>query len=1091
MPIWRCLQWEDVRPVASGRQLAYTLVALSLMLVSSMVPVFADSSWSGHRPSSDSSNITHFYRNDPGGGVSVSNRYSGSDASSGLAVENYEYIQNFGGTGKDEYVLRVLAGGNTRVNHQYSISSYSNQYDDCSKGFCTSSGLTNMNQGAWFSLGFTAYFWGTPYNRIFACSNGWAAFSYSGDVNNCPAFGPTLPTPDSVDSNGNIVDVPEGIIAGLWKPLDPSYTATNPTIRIDTCSGTALCWFFVVWQNVMTAGTQTACLGGPCINDFSLGLDNQGDVYIGIGFVDPREHGSPKIGVEDPSGYMAVVPSYSSAVASKGVLLQDAHYSANYDITDSKIIVDKQSTTDGATVNIRGDFVQGWNIKTSNPPPAQNNQITTTTTQIAAEALVAGLCFIVGIGTLGCLVVDVGAILVPRIPQWLWPQPNPPTYTIQSITDPTVQTGYLEAPVQSQEFPQSCGAGGCVTNNFANDEMIFDIIEWTVPHDTSIHNLSIQYGIQIKGSGTWDWTPTVNLSVDAGDLSVSPLVSPSSIAQGCSASSTITLTSVNNLASTIGLTAIVSPNVLNGPTVYFSPSSVSLAAGGSSTSTMTIQTGSSTPLYSYNVTATGTDSSGVLRHSQNVSFNVIPADYSISANPASISVTQETPGTSMITVSSCGFSGSIALSANAPSGFTATLNPSTVSLSSGGTTTSTLTVSVSGSPTAGSYNVGVTGTSGSLSHSASVQASYPGDFSISPTGSLTWAAYPQAWWWTSIPTVTAVNGFTGTVSLTSSSSAGLSTSLSPSSLTLTSTTTSATGNIGFYASSGGLYSFTITGSSGSLSHSTPTLYVSVQDFSLSTNPTSFNDYPGSPYAVVISAASVQGWSGTVQLSISLPSGWTTSSFPSSLSFSSGSSSSNTFYITPPSGAALGTYTIPITGTASLNPSYTWSHTTNLSVTVISPPSGGGGGGSVAAGTLITLADGTQAPVQNLRVGMQLRSYDMTSGQYVTTTVTRFVAVTTNNTIVVSTSSGKPLILDQNPNQELYALLPDGTLTMLPVTQLTVGDSILYPAEATWVPITSIRYETGGNHVMYDVYMTTPSNYIANGVLVPDKCPCPV
>src|SRR5207245_9398873 len=111
MPIWRCLQWEDVRPVASGRQLAYTLVALSLMLVSSMVPGFADSSWSGHRPSSDSSNITHFYRNDHGGGVSVSNRYSGSDASSRLAVEDYEYIENLGGSGKHEDVMLSMAGG--------------------------------------------------------------------------------------------------------------------------------------------------------------------------------------------------------------------------------------------------------------------------------------------------------------------------------------------------------------------------------------------------------------------------------------------------------------------------------------------------------------------------------------------------------------------------------------------------------------------------------------------------------------------------------------------------------------------------------------------------------------------------------------------------------------------------------------------------------------------------------------------------------------------------------------------------------------------------------------------------------------------
>jgi len=147
---------------------------------------------------------------------------------------------------------------------------------------------------------------------------------------------------------------------------------------------------------------------------------------------------------------------------------------------------------------------------------------------------------------------------------------------------------------------------------------------------------------------------------------------------------------------------------------------------------------------------------------------------------------------------------------------------------------------------------------------------------------------------------------------------------------------------------------------------------------------------------------------------------------------------------------------------------------------------GGGGGSVAAGTLITLADGTQIPVQNLRVGMQLLSYDMATHQYVTTTLTRFVTVATNNTMVITTSTGKPLIVDQNPAQKVYVMLPNGTWTLLPVTQLQIGYKLFDATTQSWVPITSIHYENGGNHVMYDLYPTAPGNYIANGYLDPYK-----
>ena len=110
-------------------------------------------------------------------------------------------------------------------------------------------------------------------------------------------------------------------------------------------------------------------------------------------------------------------------------------------------------------------------------------------------------------------------------------------------------------------------------------------------------------------------------------------------------------------------------------------------------------------------------------------FNVVvgasPPDFTVSANPTAITLSQDHSATSTITVSSLsGFSGNVALSANAPAGFTATLNPTTVSLTSGGTATSTLTITATGTQISGTYTVTVTGSSGTLSHQTAVSVSY-------------------------------------------------------------------------------------------------------------------------------------------------------------------------------------------------------------------------------------------------------------------------------------------------------------------------------------------------------------------------------
>ena len=104
-----------------------------------------------------------------------------------------------------------------------------------------------------------------------------------------------------------------------------------------------------------------------------------------------------------------------------------------------------------------------------------------------------------------------------------------------------------------------------------------------------------------------------------------------------------------------------------------------------------------------------------------------PPDFGISASPASLSIHIVSSGTSTITLTSLnGYAGTIGLSTSiACSGLclvypTASLNPTSVTLSSGGTGLSTLTVSTSVLTTPGTYTITITATSGSITHTMTV-----------------------------------------------------------------------------------------------------------------------------------------------------------------------------------------------------------------------------------------------------------------------------------------------------------------------------------------------------------------------------------
>ncbi|MDR3390080.1 MAG: S53 family serine peptidase, partial [Rudaea sp.] len=196
-------------------------------------------------------------------------------------------------------------------------------------------------------------------------------------------------------------------------------------------------------------------------------------------------------------------------------------------------------------------------------------------------------------------------------------------------------------------------------------------------------------------------TATADFSLSASPTSVS-------VAQGASGNSTISVSDLNGFTGSVALTASGLPS---GVTAAFSPASTT------STSTLTLTASSTATTGTATVTITGT--SGSLTHTATVSLTVTSTatpNFSLSASPSTLSVTQGASGTSTVSVAaSGGFTGSVTLAASGlPTGVTAAFgtNPAT--------STSTLTLTASSTATTGTVTVTITGTSGSLSHSTTL-----------------------------------------------------------------------------------------------------------------------------------------------------------------------------------------------------------------------------------------------------------------------------------------------------------------------------------------------------------------------------------
>ncbi len=404
-----------------------------------------------------------------------------------------------------------------------------------------------------------------------------------------------------------------------------------------------------------------------------------------------------------------------------------------------------------------------------------------------------------------------------------------------------------------------------------------------------------------------------------GSISLSVSPTSGSVQQGGSLQVTGTITRSDGFTGNVSFAVTGSslPAGLSG-----SASNI-VTSGDVTTATITLATTSATPAGTYQITVTGSGS-GVTSSSVTFSLTVTAApvaSYTLSVNPATVSVVQGNTATTTVSIARTNFTGAVTLAVEGlPSGVTASFNPaSPVTANS-----TVLTLTATGTATTGVSTVTIRGTtpgqapentaSAIADQTVTLQltvtaASGTGNFTLSATPAT--LSFAQGAGGTSTVNVNRTGGFTGNVALAvTGAPANMTASLNPTSttgntstLTVTTTATVAPGS----------YTLTITGTFSGLANQTTTIAVTVTSagsYTLSATPTTLSLAQGAGGTSTININRTGGFTGSVALAVTgAPANMTASMSPTPTT-----ANSSTLTITTTAAVAAGNYTLTITGT---------------------------------------------------------------------------------------------------------------------------------------------------------------------------------
>jgi uncharacterized membrane protein len=391
-----------------------------------------------------------------------------------------------------------------------------------------------------------------------------------------------------------------------------------------------------------------------------------------------------------------------------------------------------------------------------------------------------------------------------------------------------------------------------------------------------------------------------------------------SVPRGNSSSSIVNIQGISGFLGTVTLGVSVTPL---GPTSSLSSKTLIIGPASSNETQLNIVVPISASTGAYNITITAT--SGSLSNNKIISLTVPSPNFSISAGPPSLTLNVGTSSTTTVTVLSiAGFSGTVALATSmAPVGLFSILQISSLTLGSGKTNSTILTINTNNATQAGTYLVTITGTVGSVSHSTVLTVNIADfGFSIKDT-IITLAAGNSA---ATLVQISSRNSFTGTVSITSFTPTGITAlfggyqtvvvPLTPGTIFAYVLTISSRANM-----TAGPYVVVVTATGPTSSHS-QAIFVTIagspppppSNFSIAVNPNLLSLFQGTGANTTVTISGVNGFKGNVNFTLTVPAGLSAKLQHSTLAFPSMSSTILTVAttkLTPP-----GVYGIAISAT---------------------------------------------------------------------------------------------------------------------------------------------------------------------------------